>query len=286
MSTQPLLSPALYKVFSEIGQHGDREIDLAYAALYLSSLCYLDLSLDSFFSHLNTLSRDLGEVHKHALHGSVSDSVALRMESLASVMHDMHEYGGGDVFRDGVQGVSLTSAIQKRRGPDIALGILALHCADAQGWEICGLAFSGRFLCRLSYEGERLIFDPFDGFKVLESQDLRSLVKECLGEGAELSASYFEPIGNRDVLIRFHNMMKFCQIENEEYEEAFLNVAAMELIAPDEYKLLLESGVLLARLGHTQAAIKRLESYCEKAPTRFERDEADLLLRDLRLMLN
>ena len=67
---------------------------------------------------------------------------------------------------------------------------------------------------------------------------------------------------------------------------ALKTVEIMRLVAPGEYRLLLDAGVLYARTQQTQAAIDVLEDYIKQAPYDRDRHEAALLLRQLKESMN
>ena len=105
-----------------------------------------------------------------------------------------------------------------------------------------------------------------------------------MGENAELSADYFEPATNREILVRLQNNIKYRQIDAEDYESAIKTVEVMRKIDPDEFRLFLDAGVLYARLKQTGAAIDALEDYIRLAPHDRDRHEAAILLQELKDM--
>ena len=135
-----------------------------------------------------------------------------------------------------------------------------------------------------------MIFDPFQYCKVLEAQDLRMMVKSMMGAQAELSSHYFDACTNRGILIQLQNIIKHRLIEDEDYVGALKIVKRMRLIDPDEFRLLLDAGVLYARVEQTKAAIEALEDYIARVPKdrnwQDERYDAQLLLEELRGKLN
>jgi len=149
-----------------------------------------------------------------------------------------------------------------------------------------GLNIPGHFVCRMDYEGTRLIFDPFAQCALLGAPELRRLIKQSLGPNAELSSTYYEPASNRTILIRLQNNIKMRRIEAEDYEGALNVVEAMRAIDPAEYRLLLDAGVLYARTNRLQKAIVALEDYIGKAPDPRDQHEAALLLQQIRESLN
>ena len=122
--------------------------------------------------------------------------------------------------------------------------------------------------------------------RILQAADLRQLLKTLVSPSAELSADYYEPSTKRDLLIRLQNNIKLRQIEAEDYSGAVETVEVMRRIDPKEYRLLLDAGVLYARTQQPIAAIDSLEKYVDRVPTREERHEALILLRQIRESLN
>ena len=115
----------------------------------------------------------------------------------------------------------------------------------------------------------------------MAASDIRSIVKAALGDSAELSASYFEPVSNRDILINQYNFIKSHQIEISDYEGALQTIEVMRLVAPGEFRLLLDAGVLYSRTGQNEKAIPALETYIERAPDHNDRYDAELLLEHI-----
>jgi len=65
-----------------------------------------------------------------------------------------------------------------------------------------------------------------------------------------------------------------------------VTVQAMRAIDPSEYRLLLDDGVLQAKIGANRAAIKALSDYIDRSPDAREREDARLLLRHLEGQVN
>lgn len=271
------------KIFSALPDH---EIDIGPAALALAAIEQPGLSLDRYFNHLRKLAVETGARHQELLKAGAQDNAETRLAALKHIIADKHSYAGDEETYDDLQNASLIRVIDRAKGLPITLAVLYIHAAQAQGWDIAGLNVPGHFVCRLEKDGARVIFDPFHQCQVLTAPDLRQLVKHALGDKAELSATYFEPAGNREILIRLQNNIKFRQIEIEDYTGALKTVEIMRLVAPSEYRLLLDAGVLYARTHQTQAAIDVLEDYIKQAPYDRDRHEAALLLRQLKESIN
>ncbi len=270
----------------KIGQIDDADIELAQAALALGAADMSGISLQRYHHHLDKLAETVKDAFAFRLDKGEEDSLETRLSVLEEVIHDEFGYVGDQDTYDDLQNANLVRVIDRNKGLPITLCILYIHAARAQGWEIAGLNIPGHFLCRMDLDGQRVLFDPFDGACVVEAHGLRKIVKQTLGDQAELSSEYYEAATNRDILIRLQNNIKFRQIAVEDYEGALKTVQRMLLIDPQEYRLKLDAGVLQARLGQARAAIDSLSAYIEKAPDSRDRMEAELLLRELQTQIN
>lgn len=289
MDSKCVNKPADFKssvYLEEVGALADQDIDLGLCALALCAPSHPGISTDRYVNHLQKLSDDVGRRYAAMLKDGDDDSVETRLSALRQVLSDQYEYEGDQETYDDLQNASLIRVIDRAKGLPISLCILYISAARGQGWEIAGLNIPGHFLCRLEKDGQRVMFDPFSACKIVEAHDLRDIVKRALGETAELSAEYYEAASNRDILMRLQNNIKFRQIEGEDYSGALETVKLMLKVDPNEYRLLLDAGVLYARTGHPRTAIDSLVGYIEKAPNSRDRMEAELLLQQLNDQLN
>lgn len=264
----------------------DDEIDVAPAALALAAKQQTGIHLERYTHHLKTLVEDVGDEYQALLKNGEEESAETQLAALKEVLHVQQGYNGDDQTYDDLQNANLIRVIERQKGLPISLCILYIHAAKGLGWDVAGLNVPGHFLCRIEKDGVRLIFDPFQACKILEAPDLRLLVKKANGPHAELSSQYYDPCSSRDILIRLQNNIKFRQIEGEDYDGALQTVELMRLIDPEEYRLLLDAGVLYARTEQPMAAIETLQKYLDRAPNDRDRQEAALLLQDLKASLN
>jgi regulator of sirC expression with transglutaminase-like and TPR domain len=264
----------------------DDKLDLAKTALALAATTQPGISLDRYFHHLEKISSDVKEKHAALITAGAENNIETMLAALKRAIVEEHGYKGDTETYDDLQNASLIRVIERRMGLPVTLAVLYIHAGRAMGWDIAGLDFPGHFLCRLEKDGRRVIFDPFHDCRILEAPDLRALVKKIKGPGAELSAVYFEPAKNKDILIRLQNNIKYRQIEQEDYAGALKTVEVMRMLDPDEFRLLLDAGVLYARTEQTMVAVRMLEEYIKKTPRESDRHDASLLLRELKELLH
>ena len=267
-----------------IGGQDDAEIDVAEAALLLAALERPQLSLERYRHHLSLLSRDITEL---AQRQGAADSLAARIAVLNAVLVERYGYRGDSETYEDLHNANLMRVIDRRRGLPVALGILYLHGARAQGWQICGLNFPGHFLLRLDLGAERAIIDPFHGGEPRDAAALRALLKAMAGADAELRPEHTQPMGCRDVLLRLQNNIKLRLVKEERSADALAVLESMLMIAPERAGLWREAGILHSHLDNMRAAILAFEHYLElAAPGESGRQDIAELLRQLRHQLN
>lgn len=269
-----------------LGTLPDEQIDPGPAALMIAALDQPGISLERFFHHLNVLVSETAERFDVLIQNGAVDDAGTRLAALKHVICESHGYAGDTDSYNDLQNASLIRVIERGRGIPITLSILYIHVGRALGWSISGLNIPGHFVCRIEKGAERLIFDPFNSCALLGAPGLRALVKKALGPDAELSTDYYDPCSNREILIRLENNIKYRQIEVEDYQGALKTVELMRKIDPKEYRLLLDAGVLYARLELPKRAIELLGEYIKAAPNNRDRAEAELLLLQLSDTLN
>jgi regulator of sirC expression with transglutaminase-like and TPR domain len=250
------------------------------AALALASFERPRVALARYRPHLAALAGDVG---RHADYGG---DLAARARALNEIILLKHGYSGDELTYDDVQTANLMRVVDRRKGLPVALGILYLHAARAQGWESIGLAFPGHFLIRLSDGPERLIIDPFHAGRICDAASMRELLKVLAGQDVELSPTHYAPVSDRDVLLRLQNNIKSRLLQTGRAEPALRIVQTMLLLAPELAGLWHEAGMLNARLGNMRAAVEALQEFIVRAPEDGARHQAAAFLQQIKSKLN
>jgi regulator of sirC expression with transglutaminase-like and TPR domain len=264
----------------ELGSSGAPTLPIGEAALALASFERPRVALARYRRHLATMARDVG---RRAAGG---DDLAARARALNEIILLKYGYSGDELTYDDLQNANLMRVIDRRKGLPVALGILYIDAARAQGWDTVGLAFPGHFLVRLTDEAERLILDPFHGGRVLDAMALRELLKAIGGQNAELAPEHYAPVADRDVLLRLQNNLKSRLLQNQQFDHAIKVIETMQMLAPDLAELWREMGLIQAQLGNMRASVASLEHYIAHAPDGAARHEAAIVLQQLKTKLN
>jgi regulator of sirC expression with transglutaminase-like and TPR domain len=272
-----------------IGAEPQAPFDLAEAALALAGLARRELDLEPYRRHLAAIAQQVAQSAAAAEARpaeSAGDLLRRRVSALNATLIDRFGYEGDRTTYDDLDNADLTRVIDRRRGLPVALGILWIHAARAQGWPIEGLAFPGHFLLRLGEGGPAVIIDPFDGGRIHDAASLRALLKATAGSEAELAPEHYAAVEDRDVLLRLQNNIKLRLIRDGRLAEAAAVLDRMLLLAAEQASLWRESGMVHARIGNLRRATAALEAFLERAAGAEERRQVTQLLQDLKSRLN
>ncbi len=258
------------------GEIPDQEIDIAETALLLASLDRPGVSLSRYRDHLNLIADDV------AKGASGMESLDDRVAALNDAIFGAYGYEGDRRTYDDLQNANLIRVIDRRRGLPVALGILMIHAARAQGWDIAGLRFPGHFLLRMDHRGQRAILDPYEKGAPKGATDLRALLRAQGDDEAELQPEHYEAASDREVLVRLQNNIKLRQTQRGDNMTAAATLETMLYIAPQDKHLWREKALLAAQLGRVDGAVAALEEYIQRETLDGPRHDAALLLQKLR----
>lgn len=279
LSEDPVGSPHLEILFTA-GQASDDDLDVAAIALALAALDCPDRELAPYAAHLAGLGAAVASGCADA------DHIDARADVLARVISQQFGYTGDQASYNDMQNANLMQVIDRRKGLPVALGLLYIITARAQGWACAGLNFPGHFLIRLELGSSRRILDPFNGGVKMEIPQLRSLLKGMAGEGAELQPEYYQPVSNRDALLRLLNNIKGRAFQNNDFVRASDILHRMRMISPAAAHLGYEHGMVHARLGNVPEALLAMRACVEHALDPKLRQLAEQALQQLRLKMN
>lgn len=262
----------------DVGGQAEEDVDLTEVALRLGLLTRPGADLDHYRRHLQAMAEAV------ALKGA--EGLSGRVETLRAVIAGANGYSGDQDTYNDLQNANLLRVIDRRKGLPVALSIVYLHVARAQGWPADGMNFPGHFLIALSGAEGRLVADPFHNGNLLEAHDLRRLVKAALGEQAELEPAHHAPLSNRDILMRLQENLRLRLIRQRRFEDALAVVEAMTWIGPQNPLAWRDMGMLHAELGNLRAAVMTLEESLACDDSQSRRHLTAALIQQLRAKLN
>src|SRR6516165_1735102 len=211
----------------ELGALGAAPLPIAEAALALASFERPRVAFRRYRDHLRQLARDVGQHH------GAAGVLSARARALNEIILLKYGYSGDELSYDDLQNANLMRVVDRRKGLPVSLGILYIHAARAQGWDIAGLAFPGHFLVRLADDAGRVIVDPFHSGQICGAAELRELLKAASGQDTELLPEHYMAVSDRDVLLRLQNNLKARLLQAQHHERALAVIETMLMLAAD-----------------------------------------------------
>jgi regulator of sirC expression with transglutaminase-like and TPR domain len=245
-------------VLRRVACEPDPQHDIAEAALALAALDQPPIDLPRYQRHL-------GELAEQVAQSGACDSPDRMVAALNQALVDRMGYRGDEDTYNDLQNANLIRVIDRRRGMPVALGILYLHAARAQGWHMVGLNFPHRFLVRLETAGRRIIIDPFGGGATPGAAELRRMLKASGADQDQLNPDYYAPVSDRSILLRLQNNLCARLIQADRFDEATKVVERMLMFAPEEAELWRDIALLHAHLGHYDQALDAIERFLPRA---------------------
>jgi len=264
-------------ILQTIGRCQDGEIQIFEGALALAALDCPSADLTAYRDRVECISQEVFATRMSGL-GMV--------DALNTVIFERNGYVGDMLTYDDLQNANLIRVIDRKKGLPVALGILYLHAARGQGCVANGLNFPGHFLLKLEDRGRHFIIDPFNAGAQLSASHLRELLKGTVGLSAELTPETYSVVGNREVLIRLQNNIKFRYQKAGRAHDVLRVLNNMILFAPNVFSLWREVGILNAHLGNMKLAISALNVIAERSNSKIEQCDAKDMIKKFKSSIN
>jgi len=243
-----------------IGEEVQKSFSIAEAALLLALLDFPEKSLPFYYEELRLISSNMSKFS-----GGV-DSVAELGEAVSKTLFKTHNYTGDRTSYDNAENANLIRVIDRKKGLPVALGILYIHAARSQGWNIWGINFPNHFILRLTKHGEHLWIDPFADGKILKYTDLKKIFQRINGTQVNLESSFIRAVSDREVLIRLQNNIKLrAQLQGDQRRVIDI-LETMVLLAPFHVDFAKEVALLEAIQGNYNSSLAHLSNCINHNP--------------------
>ncbi|MGI8906044.1 MAG: SirB1 family protein [Candidatus Sumerlaeaceae bacterium] len=255
--------------FARVAGLPEAELDIGYAALLIAACEYPELDIKAYMRRLDMLSAGVAE--RMPSGADPLEQVTIINEFL---FRQRHFRGNAENYYD-PRNSYLNEVIDRRLGIPITMSILYIEIAKRLRLPIRGVGLPGHFVVRYDAPRIDLFVDPFNGGRLLTSDDCHELVLRSLGGHHAVSFGHFiQPIGNRSILIRVLTNLKviyFHQSDAERVVRALNQIIQLNPQSTDEYK---ERGLLHLAAHRYRAALVDLTTYLERCP---DAPDADLV---------
>jgi regulator of sirC expression with transglutaminase-like and TPR domain len=172
----------------------------------------------------------------------------------------------------------LPAVLETKRGLPITLSLIYKSVAERIGLRSWGVGLPGHFIVGVECGESEMLVDPFAAGRILTPDEAHDRVKEMLGDEAEWSDEFLQPVSNRHWLTRMlQNLLR-----NFGRAGHYADVAAvleMEMLLwPEQGHLQRDLALVLARIGLARPASEWLDRYLKNNPDDPQRTDLEQLL--------
>jgi regulator of sirC expression with transglutaminase-like and TPR domain len=243
----------------EILQADDR-IDLARSALLVAREEYPQLPVAAYLARLE----ELAEETRGRLNGESAPLLILQ-ELLNTLYRHHHFKGNREAYYD-PRNSFLNDVLDRGLGIPLTLGIVLLEVGWRLGLPLEGVNFPGHFLVRFHGNAMNLLVDPYDGGALRFEDQAQELLDRIYGGMVRIHDSFLRTATKQEMVIRLLTNLKGLYLNSEEFEKALAAVERILLVRPLAPVEIRDRGVILARLGRREEALRQLETYLNVVP--------------------
>jgi regulator of sirC expression with transglutaminase-like and TPR domain len=230
----------------------DAPLDVAEVALCLARDEYSDLDVAGYLSEIDAMAHEL----RPALRGGLES----RLEALSRYLfHDLGFHGNAENYYD-PRNSYLNEVMDRRTGIPITLTALTMAVGRRAGMEIAGVGLPGHFVARATAGKRAVIFDPFNGGRVLTRQDCEKLVEKVTGEAFSVTPSSLAPLPLGPMVTRMLNNLKAVYLNASDWRRAVRVLERLVQLNPDDRLQRRDLGSALLHAGQPGRAISHLEA--------------------------
>lgn len=270
------------RLFQDLVDRPDGDIDLARAALAIAAEEYAGLRTGPYLAKLDALALDVEEAATGGDEMGVLAALIDRLGRVEGFRGNREDYGDP-------RNSFLNEVLDRRVGIPLSLSLVYMLVGKRVGLSMAGIAFPGHFLSRCDLDEGFVVLDAFDGGRQLSLEDCQQLLKS-FSRDAPFEREMLEPASHRSILFRMLANLKGAYLKTGEERRALRALERMLMLAPGHPGLHRDRGLLLFELGRPEEALRDLEQYQELAPTKAAGDPAALALmavaKKRRLSLN
>ncbi len=156
--------------------------------------------------------------------------------------------------------------MDRRLGIPITLSLIYREAAREAGFVTRGVGLPGHYVLSLSYDNRQFLVDPFHQGRVITFEDCRELVLRATGRATLYHPNQITESSDRASMQRLLLNLKRAYLARGRHDKALDCVERLRLIDPEDPHELRDHGFLHAHLGHSDAAVRSLESYLVQHP--------------------
>ncbi len=238
----------------------EEPLDLAHAATLLGRLGPSPSDVKPVFEELDRMAAKLRERFQDAPEEG-------RLQILNRYLFgELGFHGNEDDYYD-PRNSFLGEVLRRKTGLPITLSLVFVEVGRRAGLTLAGVGFPGHYLVRFEEEAGPRLVDPFHAGRVLEEEDLESLLREGSGQNVPLDPAFLRPATERETLTRMLYNLKGVYMASEEFEKLLQVMDLLLRLDPKSSLDLRDRGLLHYEMGDFLEARSDLQAYLELDPS-------------------
>lgn len=266
-----------YRAFEQLVAREDAAIDTAKAALLIATIEYPNLDAEHYLTQLDAFAYRVRTILGLPLtntHLPQEITPLTVIDAINKVLFEEDKFRGNESDYYNPNNSFINKVLDDHVGIPISLSLLYMEVGKRVGLLIEGIGLPFHFVVRCVLPTEILYIDPFEGGLLLSEQDCRERIRTMSrGKMARLPRHLFEPVKQKQLLVRMLGNLKGIYLHKEDYTKALLVADYILLLIPDAARELRDRGTIHLQLKHYARALYDLKAYLKLEPQADDRHE-------------
>jgi regulator of sirC expression with transglutaminase-like and TPR domain len=264
------------QLLAEELSRSEAELNLARSALLIAAEEYPQLCVDLYLARLDQVAEEVND----RLANETAPPVVLD-EVIRTLYGRRRLSGNREAYYD-PRNSFLNDVLDRGVGIPLTLAIVLLEVGWRLGLPLEGVNFPGHFLVRYAGSEVRLLIDPFDGGRIRFEDEAQQVLDQAYGGVVAMRSAFLRPASRREMLLRLLTNLNGIYTRVGDDRRALAVVERLLMIRPAAPPESRSRGMLLARLGRHEEAVRQLEAYLRVSPTAKDRDHVLEVVEALR----
>ena len=255
------------RLFAEIVNQVDEDIDLAKAALYIAGIEYHDLNVEHYVKTLDSLAEEASR------YVNPEDDVSTKVGHLSKHLFVRQGFRGNEEDYYDPRNSYLNEVLDRRMGIPISLSLVYIEVARRLGIVFEGIGLPGHFVIRTGPPEHELYVDVFSNGEIMSRSDCEDIVRNLFHGRVEFQDEYLRPYTKREYLTRILTNLKHNHVRTEDYHRSISDADLIAVMNPSLGSNIKERATFHYSLKQYRLAIRDLESYLSTNPEEQDAEE-------------
>ena len=255
------------RLFAEMVNQVDEDIDLAKAALYIAGIEYRGLDVEHYVNTLDSLAEGAGE------YVVPEDDLGARVNHLSEHLFLRQGFRGNEEDYYDPRNSYLNEVLDRRKGIPITLSLVYIEVARRLGMVFEGIGLPGHFVIRTGPPEQELYVDVFSKGEIMSRSDCEGIVRNLFHGRVPFQDEYLRPYTKREYLTRILTNLKHNHVRAEDYHRGISDADLIAVMNPSLGSNIKERATFHYSLKQYRHAIRDLELYLSTNPQAQDAEE-------------